>query len=98
VSKEFYWTTDCTRLPMSAVTELNKMIDMAKEITLRTFRQHCHTKEWEESMGYDRSGQGGLPLSKDWHVRFYRSKWKGQRVYYVVHSSIEHIFTKRPRL
>lgn len=74
--------------------DITAMVDVAREITLRTFRKHCDTREWEEHMGYSRRGRGGLPLSRDWHVSYHKSKYQGRPCYYARHSAIEHIFTR----
>ncbi len=88
---KYRYLTCCVGMPMKDVPSLNEMIDNSREVTLKTFRKHCDSREWEDSMGYLR--RGGLPLSGDWHVRFYKSKFKGKPCYYVVHSAIDYIFT-----
>lgn len=67
--------------------------DPAKvEVTYRTMRRHCpDLLRWAKSVGYDRD----LPLSKDWHVSYYRSFYRGRPCYYLVWSGIEHIWVKQ---
>ena len=36
----------------------------------------------------------GLHLSRDWGVSFYRSRYRGNRCYYMQHSAIEYIFIR----
>jgi hypothetical protein len=71
------------------------MLEAAREVSLKTFRRRCDTREWEAKMGYER--HGGLPLSRDWHVSYHKSVFRGRPCYYAVHSAIEYIFTAGER-
>lgn len=68
--------------------DIEAMRDDAREITLSTFRKRADCREWEESAGYGRH----FPLARDYHVRFFKSRYLGRPCYYVVHSAIEYIF------
>lgn len=89
---KFEYLTCCVH---SDGPSINRMTDAAREVTLRTFRRRCATRNWEESLGYERAGRGGLALSNDWHVSFHKSVYRGRPCYYARHSAIEHIFTER---
>ena len=68
------------------------MVDNSKEIKYTTmFRAVPALSQWAEDMGYSKNG---LALSRDYHVRYYKSFYKGVACYYVCHSAIEYIFTK----
>lgn len=86
---KFVFITDCVH---SDGPSINAMVDEAREVTLRTFRKRCDTLDWERLLGYERAGRGGLPLSRDWHVAYYKSRYRGMPCYYAVWSAIEHIF------
>jgi len=71
------------------------MIDDKIEITRRTFLRHVDTDSLvaiAENMGYERHPSRGLTMASDWHIGYYRSKYRGKRVYFFVHSHIEYIF------
>lgn len=92
---KFIYHRCCVDFSMAEVGDLQAMIDAARPITLRTFRRHCDTAAWERQMGYERGGQQRhkrLSLTHDWHVRYYRSRFRGRPCYYAVHSAIEYIF------
>lgn len=86
--KRFTYETCCVD---SDGPSIDAMREAAREITLATFRWRCDWRPWAERMGYDRRG---LPLSRDWHVAFFKSRYRGRPCFYVVHSAIEHIFTE----
>ena len=61
------------------------MVDNATQITYRTFLKHVpDIREWSKSLP--------VPLSQDWSVGFFKSKYKGKPCYYMNHSSVEHIW------
>lgn len=77
----------------SHVQALEAMYDAELEINFKTFAKHCDWREWAEGNGYAvKPFSKELWLSADWAVRFYRSKWKGRRCYYMDWSSIDHVF------
>ena len=90
------YLTSCEGLPRRDVPALDKMIGDAVEVGYATFRRNvggAGLDEWAKEAGYDTGNErGGLRLRNDWHVRYYRSKWKGKRCYYMDHSSIEYIW------
>lgn len=68
---------------------IDNMVDMAREITCKTFLRKVNISV--EDFGYVRRGKG-LKLQNDWAVRFYKSKYRGEPCYYMVHSAIEFIY------
>lgn len=87
MSNRFWFTTCCVQSDADTIIE---MVDQSRQITIGTFRRRCNTRDWEASMGYDNY----LPIWRDHHVSYYRSRYKGRPCYYAVHSAIEHIFTE----
>lgn len=67
---------------------INRMRDVAQAITFETFRKRVSITEVSKMLGYGRN----FSLKNDWHVAYYRSHYKGQPCYYLVHSAIEYIF------
>ena len=79
----------------STAKDIHAMIDAAKEVTLGTMRRNCDLNDLEKQFAYDTGGErGGLRLKDDWHVRYYKSVYKGRPCYYLKHSAIEYIFVK----
>jgi Zn-finger nucleic acid-binding protein len=97
----FHFWQDCRGL-QEDVDELEKMVESARQVTWKTFRQHVavYDLEWlfpqyHWKKGKPKGGKYGLHIKDDWHVTFHRSKWKGRWVFYVQHSGIEYIFKER---
>jgi hypothetical protein len=87
--REYHFHTTCIS---SDAKSIHDMTDHAREVTLATFRRHCETREWERSLGYAIGPERDLHLKDDWHVSYWRSRYRGHACYYAVHSAIEHIF------
>ncbi len=68
--------------------DIQDMLDEAIEVKYREFEHNIGIDVLLEMFGND------VPLSKDWHVSFWRSKYMGVDCYYIDHSRIEYIFTK----
>ena len=67
---------------------IERFDDSAREITYKTFLKNVGwdtVKELNEIFG--------VPVGKDWSVRFEKGKWKGKIAYCLHHSSIHHIWT-----
>jgi hypothetical protein len=80
------YITNCVA---STAAKINDMVDRAREIKIAAFKRNTNWQEWALSLGYD-----GRPLylHKDYHVRFYISRYEGKRCYFCVQSGIEWIF------
>lgn len=86
--------TDCIHSDCESITD---MVDQAKEISYRTMLKAVGRPfiERQYELGYDIDNmRGGLRLSKDWAVSYYRSFYQGRPCYYFVWSHIEQIFTE----
>jgi len=71
--------------------DIEKMVDAAIEVTYRTFIKHVHLRDLNDMFGYG-PAYGSIMLCDDHHVRYFRSKYRGRKCYYVVHSAIEYVF------
>lgn len=72
---------------------LESLYDHDREIKGTTFFRHVSMSEVAEMLGYAYGRwQRGVRLLKDWHVRFYRSTWRGVACYHLEWSGIDHIF------
>jgi hypothetical protein len=88
------YSTNCVAAGMANLDALNDMMNGAREVSLATFRRRCDTADWERAQGYARGAEPGLHIKDDWHVRYFKSRWKGEPCFYAVHSAIEHIFAE----
>ena len=73
-----FWTT-CVDANGDDIID---MVDDAREITVHTFLKRCSVDPLEF----------GVDLRKDWHVKFYKSKYQGQPCYFMDHSCTEHVY------
>jgi len=96
---KYQFFTNCVNWPASDVHTdggLIYLIDDAKDITRSTFLKHVDRDQMralEMDLGYSVSRNGGLTMSRDYHVSYHRSKLHGQTVYLFKHSAIEYVFT-----
>lgn len=86
----FRFVTNCIG---STSEDIRDLIDTGDvPISMRTFAIAIGRDGWiqiNEMLGYDRY----FPLSKDWHVGYYRGVFRGVPAVYIRHSGIEYIFT-----
>lgn len=78
--------------PASTYEDIQALQESEREVSLATFRKAVGPEQWREireSLGYDRA----LPISKDWHVRYYKGTYRHVPAYFLRHSRIEYIFT-----
>jgi hypothetical protein len=71
------------------------MIDGSLEISRKTFLRHVDRdslRECEEWLCYHKHPKQGLTMAGDYHVRYFRSKLHGERVYGFVHGNIDWVF------
>lgn len=88
--KRYVYATCCVESDGPSITE---MVDIARDVTGETFRRRTHWRPWAARMGYQIGPQQrGLHLREDWHVSYYRSRYRGESCYYARHSAIEYIF------
>lgn len=76
---KFTFETTCVNANGDEITD---MVNAAREISVRTFLKRTDMDPMEF----------GVDIRKDWHVRFYKSKYKGKPCYYMDHSCIEHVY------
>ena len=92
--RNFHYLTKSSDLDQGDVEDLRAMQDEAREIKWRTLiSRHVSVQEIDEIFWwYDKRS---LHLKNDPHVRFYQSRFRGERCYVIEHSGIEYIFTRR---
>jgi len=80
------WVGTCVHL---LARDLETFDDSSREITYRTFLRHVGTgivRELNEQFGF-------CPTVKnDYHVQFFKGKWRGQPAVCMMHSAIHHIW------
>jgi len=89
-----YWKS-CVDFSPGDTSALFEMIDDAITVTRRTFLKHVDAAsrlQLEKALSYETHAKRGLTCAGDYHVSYHRSKYNGRRVYFMRHSSIEHIF------
>lgn len=87
MTKDYFYETCCVTANGDDIT---KMVEESKSITWKTLAKHVNLEEIESVLP-----NNNPKLSKDWSVRFYKSKYKGQPCYYIDHSAIEYVFIKK---
>jgi hypothetical protein len=75
--------------------ELDYLYAHDREIKFDAFARHVDLQDLSERLGYAFGPQKGLHLRKDWHVRFFISRFRGKRCYHLDWSHIDHIFGER---
>jgi len=94
---EYEYVGCCVDLKGRDITE---MCDCATEVSYQTVRKRLGEAlmNFAASMGYETRPGGsrrGMFLSNDYHVSYYKSRYKGKPCYYIDHSCIEHVFVKK---
>jgi len=78
------------------VDELEAMVDRARDISFEAFAQHVDWKPTARLMGYvTEMGESGMRLEGDRCVTFHSSTWRGEPIFFMVHSAIEFVFRKQ---
>lgn len=77
---------------IASADQLREMYDGGREITFRTFALHTDISSMLGELGYATGRSRGLRLQDDMLVRYFKSAFRGQPCYYMVHSAIDHIF------
>lgn len=72
--------------------ELEYLYAHDREIKFEAFARHVDLRAISECLGYAFGHQKGLHLRKDWHTRYYISRFRGKRCYHLDWSHIDHIF------
>lgn len=86
------FTTNCIS---ARGVDISDMVDESRQITRKTFLKHIKTEEMknlEIELGYAGHYKQGLTMSRDWHVSYWKSKYRNKPCVYFSWSSIEYIF------
>ena len=87
--RNFHYITNCVN---STARAIQNMVDNEITVTWQTLIKHIPIQEIQSIFpNYQWLGRG-LHLKNDYAVSFHRSKFKGQRCYYICHSCIEYVF------
>jgi hypothetical protein len=77
---------------------LESLYEADKEIKGETLFRHVSMRDASATLGYAYGRWArSVRLLKDWHVRFYRSTWRGVPCYHLEWSGIDHIFVEGRR-
>jgi hypothetical protein len=82
----------CVQVQREDENHLHNMIAMASDISFSTFARLCDWTPVARELGYQVGVGNGLRIKDDLYVHFKRSKWNGQRCYFIEWSRIEHVF------
>lgn len=93
-SQKFVLHTRCVdEYTDTHVERLNAMTERGRQIAASTFFRHVERSTISRQLGYAYGrAERGVRLARDYHVQFFRSKWRGKPCYYMVWSAIEHVF------
>ena len=69
---------------------IENMNEQAEQISFGTFTKNCVWIDVAKNLGYGRD----LPLSKDWSVKFSKSKYGGLPCYVLGHTECDFIFLR----
>lgn len=76
----------------ATLRELDELYEHDRQITFATFARHVDLKEISQELGYAFGREKGLHLKDDWHVRYYRSRFRRKPCYHMDWSAIDHVF------
>ncbi len=90
---ELRFYSDCVGYPV--LSDLEAIVDNEKEIKYNTFVANVNK---EDRLAIERrlKYSDDFPITKDWHVKFFKSKDEDDNtVYFIRHSAIEYVFSKK---
>ena len=96
--RKFIYITNCT---VANGNDILEMIETAKQITFRTFLKnvvHLNFQRLAQKLGYESTSSKGLTIKDDYHVTYWKSKFKGAPCYYFIHSAIEYVFVEPKKM
>jgi hypothetical protein len=85
----FHFVHSCVN---STYEDIQALMASETAVSLATFRTAVGPEQWREirsNLGYDRY----FPISKDWHVGYFKGTYRRVPAYFLRHSRIEYIFT-----
>lgn len=77
----------------SDYASIRSLIAAQQDISRQAFARRIGTAQWrdlQQTLGYDRH----FPISRDWHVGYYESVYRGVPAVFLRHSGIEWIFVQ----
>lgn len=74
--------------------DIQEMVDSAVEITRTTFMRHVTAEALRSLFPDYQWGGRGFTMAKDWHICYYRGKYRGKRCWFLVHSATEYVFVR----
>jgi len=89
------YTTNCVGSDANSIDNM-RYHDNERMITRNTFLKKVDREslaELEEGFGYAKHYKQGLTMASDWHVSYHKSFYRGKPCVYIIHSSIEYVFT-----
>ena len=98
--EKYTYYNNCVNWPRKDVPDLIDLVDEAIDITRQTFLAHVDRddlRQVEEELGYALHPKQGLTMAGDYHVGYYRSKYRGKRRYFFKWSGIEYVFSRPKR-
>ena len=92
---DHYYVTNCVGAKGEDITA---MLETAVEVTRRTFCRNTRTMSRhyvEQALGYvfGMAHGPGLTMAKDYHVAYYKGRYRGILAYWLTWSAIEYVFT-----
>lgn len=91
MGNKFHFVTNCVS---SDGESIGAMVDQAQDITYRTFAKHCDWQPIARELGYAVGPSPELHMKDDWHIGYYRSKYRGKPCYFFKWSAIEYVFVQ----
>lgn len=92
IMKKLELVATCVSTTPDELEFLEEMMDKEREIELSTFKKYVEIQPVRDAFGYVTGKKQGVKIEKDWHVRFFKSIWKGEACVFMRHSAIEYIF------
>ena len=100
-TRDWVFVCSCVTCPgEDAGVAIRDMVDAASDIERDTFLRYVSRDELvttERSLGYAHRPSHGLMMSRDWHVSYHRSTFRGRPCVYFRWSAIEFIFHAQER-
>ncbi len=88
-SGRYQFVTDCIRSTYEDIQALMASEQAVSRTAVARAIGPVAWRDWQRDMGYDKD----FPISRDWHVGYFKGTFRGVPAYFIRHSRIEHIFT-----
>ena len=109
-AKPYRYHVNCVALArdregVDSLVEMTQFSEETQAITWKTFLKNCELADVQDCFPFysyrgetrnPRTGKltCGFHIKDDWAVQFMTGLWLGQKIYYIVHSGIEYMFTE----